>query len=272
MRKIRDIAVIGAGGFVGSAVVGEARKRGFRVMEITRESYRAPRGESCDILVNANGNSKKFLARRDPGRDFKLSVQSVAESLQDFRFRRYVHLSTIDVYPDVSDPCQNGEETLIDTGKLSPYGFHKYLAEELVRYYAPSSLVVRMGGFVGPGLRKNSIYDLLQGEILRVHPDSAYQYLDTRDFARILFDLLGHAKLPPVINVAGDGVVTLREIAEGLSPPRPLDAGLENGIDRPRQHYEVCIDRLKALLPVPETRDSVGRFVEDVLAGREQLA
>ena len=43
--------------------------------------------------------------------------------------------------------------------------------------------VLRLAGMVGPGLRKNPVYDILQGEPLRIHPESQYQFLHAEDAA-----------------------------------------------------------------------------------------
>ncbi len=258
-----DVLVLGSAGFVGSAVVAEAQARGLRVLGIDRDNYRA--GVSARWVINANGNSKKFLAREQPAQEFDLSVRSVMQSLHDFRCERYCFLSTIDVYDNVRDPAANAESAVIRRDLLSAYGLHKLLAEDLVRHYAPAWLILRMGGFVGPGLRKNSIYDLLKGLPLRVHPDSRYQYQHTRTLAATALDLLAAGSQREIWNVAGEGCVSLREIAAlvpGARLPEAIGAA---------ESYEVNLAKLKSVRPVPSSRDTVARFVADVLAGREQL-
>ena len=178
-------AVLGGKGFVGSAIVRELQGRGANVTVIDKDEYADAIGASFDILINANGNSKKYLALKDPASEFELSVSSVAHSLKDFEIGCYVHLSTIDVYHDHSDPGANSEETHINTSLLSPYGMHKYMAEQLVSYYADRWLIFRMAGFVGPGLWKNSIHDMLTHQPIRVHLDSEYQYLHINALARV---------------------------------------------------------------------------------------
>lgn len=268
MNAEKCCAVLGGRGFVGSAVVEEARHRGWRVTVIGRQEYAEFTGRYFDLFVNADGNSRKYLAQQDPVREFEMSVLSVMRSLKDFSYQKYVLLSSIDVYPDCSDPRNNTEETEIDPARLSPYGFHKYLAELLVRRYAGDWMILRMGGFVGPGLWKNSIYDLLRGYPLRVHPDSRYQYLHTSDLARVLFELLEQA--PPqlrIFNVAGEGTISIREAA-ALIP----GAGLRTiSPDVPQETYEVNIERVKQFCRIPATRETVARFVRAVREAREYI-
>ena len=259
-----DLIVLGSAGFVGSAIVAEAHARGLNVCEIDKDTYQS--GLAARWLINANGNSKKFLAREQPALEFDLSVRSVMQSLQDFRVERYCFLSTIDVYDNVRDPAANAEDAPIRRDRLSAYGLHKLIAEDLVRHYAPQWLILRMGGFVGPGLRKNSIYDLLKGQPLRVHPDSRYQYQHTRALAATALDLLQTGSTRDIWNAAGDGTVSVREIAAWI-----FGAQLPEPQGQP-EHYEVNIAKLKARRPVDSTRETVRRFVQDVLAGREPIA
>lgn len=264
MSDAADLLVIGSAGFVGSALVREARARGLSVHEVDQDTYRP--GRRARWVVNANGNSKKFLAREQPPLEFDLSVRSVMQSLHDFPCERYCFLSTIDVYDNVRDPAANAETAVIRRDQLSAYGLHKLLAEDLVRHYAPKWLILRMGGFVGPGLRKNSIYDLLKGLPLRVHPDSRYQYQHSRTLAATALDLLQEGSERDIWNVAGDGVVSLREVA-ALVP----GARLPEPQGQP-EHYEVNLAKLKASRPVARSKDTVVGFIRDVLAGREVLA
>ncbi len=264
MSHAADLLVLGSAGFVGSAIVAEAKARGLSVLEIGRMNYTA--GLSARWVINANGNSKKFLAREEPAREFDLSVRSVMQSLHDFHFEHYAFLSTIDVYDNVRDPAQNAETAAIRREHLSPYGLHKLIAEDLVRHYAPQWLILRMGGFVGPGLRKNSIYDLLKGHPLRVHPDSRYQFQHTRALAQTVLDLLAHGVSREVWNVAGSGTISIREIAEWIP-----NATLPEPLGTP-EHYEINIEKLRRARPVAETRDTVRQFVQNVLEGRETLS
>lgn len=264
MSKTPDLLILGAFGFVGSAIVTEAKARGLSVVEVGSKNYQP--GLSARWVINANGNSKKYLAREQPAREFDLSVRSTMQSLHDFSCERYCFLSSIDVYDNVRDPSANKEDAAIRRDALSPYGLHKLMAEDLVRHYAPRWLILRMGGFVGPGLRKNSIYDLLKGAPLRVHPDSRYQFQHTRALAQTALDFLDAGTEREIWNVAGVGTLSVREIAQWIPNAKlPAPAG------EPEQ-YEINIERLQARRAVASTHDTVRKFVEDVLAGREPLS
>src|SRR5262245_31012343 len=96
------IFLLGGSGFYGSGLARVLAEMGREFRVITRENYAAFRGEGCELLINANGNSSKLLAARAPLDDFDASVRSVRASLADFRFDAYIYLSSVDVYPDCS--------------------------------------------------------------------------------------------------------------------------------------------------------------------------
>jgi nucleoside-diphosphate-sugar epimerase len=254
------IFVIGGNGFVGSAFgrVCEAAGREYAV--ITRQNYDDYRGRACSVLVNANGNSKKFLSNDQPLTDFDLSVRSVRASLIDFKFDSYVMLSSCDVYPDCSTPETTREDDPIDVAKQSRYGFHKYLAEQCVRHAAGRHLVFRMGGFVGPRLRKNAIFDILSGGPLWLHPDSELQFLPTDELARAVLRMVDAGVTNDTFNVCGRGVIRLAEVVRLVGREVPVKPGA------PTVRYEIGLDKVSRLVTLPDTRASVSAFVQDQLA------
>jgi len=264
----RHCTVIGARGFIGSALVHEAQRRGYAVRAVTREDAGPCHGAGTDLVIDANGNSRKYLAKQDPELDFQRSVQAVMHSLIAFPAPLRVYLSSMEVYADKTDPRHNAESAPSDPLGLSPYGFHKTLAEQLVRYHAPSWLILRMAGFCGPGLAKNGLYDLLRGDRLYLHPDSRFQYLHTADLARMVFDLAEASRCNEVLNVAGAGTVSLREVAQWI-PGRAFTVDDER---LPKEHHELNIERLQRLVTVPDTVATVRAFIRRVLAGEESLA
>ena len=126
------IFVLGGKGFIGSAICRYLEGRQIPFQSITRENYSGYVGKACDVLINANGNSKKYIADKEPLIDFDLTVRSVRSSIQDFKHSKYVYLSSCDVYDDCSSGKTTQEDTYILNTNVSNYGFHKYIAEEIV--------------------------------------------------------------------------------------------------------------------------------------------
>jgi len=203
------ITIIGGNGFVGSAYVRLLTARGIAHRVVTRENYDSLMGTASDVLINANGNSRKFLATREPLNEFDQSVRSVALSLEDFPCKTYVFLSSGDVYPDQSSADVSGEDQVIDTTRQSRYGLHKCLAEQLVRATQTQWLVMRMGGFVGPGLKKNAIHDMLTGAPVWLSPQSELQFISTDRAAELVWGLVSAGVHNEIVNLGATGTVNL---------------------------------------------------------------
>lgn len=249
------IFILGGRGFVGSGFTRYCEQRGVAHAVIGRSNYEDFVGKRCDILINADGNSKKFLARDKPLQEFDESVRSVRASLIDFRADYYIYLSSCDVYPDCSLPSVTSEDTELDVANQSPYGFHKYLAEQCVRHAARRWLIVRCGGFVGPGLKKNPIFDILHGGPLWLDPASELQYIHTDDAARIVFTLAEKGVERSIVNLCGCGVISLSEVIDLVGRTVDVKPG------SPRVRYDVSIEKLLRFCEVPDTRETVSSFV-----------
>ena len=247
------ILILGARGFVGSAFCAACAEAGLDFQGVDLDDYDGARGARCDLLINADGNSKKYLAEKDPARDFRLSVLSVMDSIADFSFRRYLYISSTAVYPDPSDPRRTAEDAVLDPAAQSRYGFHKRLAEELVVKYCPDWLILRLGGMVGEGLRKGPIHDILTGAPLWVGTKSRFQFIHTRDVARIALRMLAEGCGQEIFNVCGRGTVTLAEV-QGM-------AGLAGENDLPAEVWDVNTDKAHRRFGLPSTEDTVRAFI-----------
>ena len=256
------IYVLGGHGFVGSAYVRLFERLGLEHRAVTRANYRELAGTACALFINANGNSRKFLADRDPCAEFEASVVSVQRSLEDFRADRYVFLSSGDVYASQADPADTHAAQVIDVRRLSRYGLHKHLAEQLVRGVHPHPLVVRMGGFVGPGLRKNPIFDLLNDADVWLTPDSELQYIHTDSAAGLVWSLCRRAVEGRIVNLGGQGVVRLADVAARLGRP-----GRFRG-DAKRVRFELDVRDLASLTgeEIPRSSSEVAAFLDGALS------
>ena len=251
------VFIMGGEGFVGSAFVRqcEARKLDWEAVELG--NYERFKGQSCDLLVNAAGNSKKYLANEDPVRDFDYSLKALLRSFEDFQFSSYVYISSIDVYSDHSHPEKNREDAEIDISALSHYGFHKFLGENMVRHHLSRWLILRLGGVLGPGLKKNPVYDLLHDVPLRVNEESRYGYIATDTAAAFVLDLAETDRENEIFNCCGTGTVSIREIREWLKKPLRY-----HGEALPVERYEINNGKLRSLFDVPESRPTARRFID----------
>lgn len=258
------VTVIGAGGFVGTAVTRHLAPENVELRVVTRDTYAALAGERSDVVIDAAGNSRKYLAEERPFEEFDRSVAHRVRTLRDFPAHLHVHISSVDVYPDLDSPATTSEGTALDPLRMSHYGFHKWLAEEVVRHHAERWLIVRLAGMVGPGLRKNPVYDVLTGSPLRIHPDSQYQFMHTADVASCVWALACAVPAGDVVNVCGRGLISPREIANLAG--RSIDVSRLDADVTPRIVH-VNIEKLQRVAVVPETSATLRRFLAEE-AGR----
>ncbi len=252
--------IIGGNGFVGSAFARYCKINKLAYQIITRENYADYVGQSCDVLINANGNSKKFLGADDPKREFLESVVSVRNSLVDFKFKRYIFLSTSDIYPDCSSSALTDEAIRPNIAAQSPYGFHKYIAEQCVQHSADEWLILRQGGFVGAGLKKNAVFDALYGEKLWVHADSRFQFINTDESAACIMQLIQQGVSKEVFNVTAQGTISARDIMAMAGRSIPYNEAASPVV------YEISTAKIAQYIDLPDSYETVAEFIKSIKA------
>ena len=249
------IYIVGGLGFVGSGFARYCQANGLEHAIIEPETYEKFKGTACDLLINANGSSSKLLAKKDPARDMELNVASVRKTTADFTYRRYVHISSCDVYTDCTNPESTREDHRPDITAQHPYGFHKYLAEQCVQHACENWLIFRMGGFIGPGMKKNAIYDILHGGPLWLDPASELQFLHTDEAARIVMTMAHKEISNEVFNLCGRGTVELASAVQWAA------ADIAVQPDSPVARYDVSIEKLSKHIEIPTSADAVEHFI-----------
>lgn len=251
------IYILGGDGFIGSAFTRELASRGIEHTTINRDNYHIFKGTECSLLINANGNSKKYLADKNPVLDFELSVNSVLDSLINFKYKKYIYLSSGDVYLDQSTPEVTKEDQVLDISNLSRYGLHKAIAEQLVKNYAPNWLIFRMGGFIGKNLAKNAVFDLLNNYDVWLSSKSELQFICTDEAAKIILNIAAQDLNYEVINLGGDGVINIDAIYKKTGSTSKYKIGAKN------IRYELNLQKLKNLIKkdIPKTEDMVIDFL-----------
>jgi len=252
------IFIIGGNGYVGQAYRRLFDKLGRSYQIITRDNYASFAGQSCELLINANGNSRKFVADRDPISEFDASVTSVVRSLEAFPAERYVLLSSGDVYPRQETPEMTREDALLDTTAMSRYGLHKCLAETIVRSLHPNHLIIRMGGFVGPGMKKNAIFDLLNDQPIWLDRESRLQFISTDTAAGLVWSLVERREVRnETVNLGAVGTVRIGDLYDRVAPASDYHPDARHVI------FEISTDKLALLVghDLPTSEQEVDAFL-----------
>ena len=215
-------ALIGYTGFVGSTLL---RHRDFDA-RFNSKNIEQIAGQTFDLVVCAGAPAEKWKANRDPDTD-RAAIDRLCAALDGVRARRFVLISTVDVYPE---PRDVDESTEIDRAAGHAYGRHRLLLEDVVRARF-DACVVRLPALFGHGLKKNALYDLLHdNEVEKIDPASVFQFYDMRrlhdDVGRALAGGLPLVNLVPEPTSMGD----VARHAFGRTLP---------SVDRPPARYDV---------------------------------
>lgn len=132
-------------------------------------------GQSFDLLVCAAPQAKKWWANQHPDEDLAL-VQQLMDHLKQTRAKRFVLISSIDVFPRITEVDERFDCT---SQENHAYGRHRLLLEQFVTAQFPLLHILRLPGLFGPGLRKNVIFDMIhQNEVEKINPESRFQWYD----------------------------------------------------------------------------------------------
>ena len=153
-------ALIGHSGFVGTTLLRQANfeslYRSTNIAEINNKSF--------DTVICCGAPAQKWLANQDPQADLK-NIESLIDHLKTIEAKTFILISTIDVH---KIPIGVDESTVIEERSLHPYGLHRRYLEKYVEDKFSNHLIVRLPGLVGPGLKKNVLFDLLNDNNLSV--------------------------------------------------------------------------------------------------------
>lgn len=151
-------ALIGFSGFVGSSLLKQAEfehlYRSTNIADIENNDF--------DTVVCAGASAQKWLANKDPQSDSQ-KIDGLIAHLKTIKCKIFILISTVDVF---KNPIGVDESTVVDNADLHPYGLHRRRLEQFVEQNFPHHLIVRLPGLVGPGLRKNVIFDFLNNNNL----------------------------------------------------------------------------------------------------------
>ncbi|PIP69162.1 hypothetical protein CO033_01120 [Candidatus Nomurabacteria bacterium CG_4_9_14_0_2_um_filter_32_10] len=200
------IGLFGASGFVGKKLHTSLIKKGYAVFPITRDNYSEHIGKFYDIVINSAMPSARFLAKIDPEKDFKETVQKTADIFYNCTFNKFIQIST------VSARCQ------LDT----VYGKHKLAAENICN--CDNNLIIRLTSMFADNLEKGVLIDMLKDQKVFVDKESRYSFADidfVTDYIASNLDKSG------LLEVGAHNSVKLKDIAKYLGVNIEFDGTLD---------------------------------------------
>jgi nucleoside-diphosphate-sugar epimerase len=162
------IALIGHTGFVGSNLM---KRQNFTHL-YNSKNFQEMRGEDFDLVVCAGVSAVKWWANQNETAD-RGAIAALEDVLGTIAAGSFVLVSTVDVY---ANPVGVDEATPVPA-EGQPYGRHRRQFEQFVEDRFRDVLVVRLPGLFGAGLKKNLIFDALNGRDLSgFDQDSSFQF------------------------------------------------------------------------------------------------
>jgi hypothetical protein len=162
-------ALIGYTGFVGSNL---HKQYGFTDL-YNSKNIQEMKNQDYDLVVCAGISAVKWMANKDPEKDLA-SIQALEDVLATVSVKRFILISTIDVYP-----VTQGKDEGFDCASMQnhAYGNHRLEVESFCSDQFDDCTIVRLPGLFGDGLKKNVIYDFLNDNCLEmINKKSSYQY------------------------------------------------------------------------------------------------
>jgi nucleoside-diphosphate-sugar epimerase len=211
-------AIIGYTGFIGSNLIRQRHFDNF----YNSKNIETIHNQSFDLVICAGVPAVKWLANKEPVKD-RENIQKLISCLQKILTQKFILISTVDVY---ISPIKVDEKTPIILEELQPYGKHRRELECFVQDNF-DSLIIRLPGLFGQGIKKNIIYDFLHNNLLeKIHQDSVFQFYDLNHLWQDIELALNHQLT--LVNFATEPTV-VTEIARCVfdldfhnQPPLPI--------------------------------------------------
>ncbi|MCF7560327.1 NAD-dependent epimerase/dehydratase family protein [Sabulilitoribacter multivorans] len=200
------ILIIGSKGFIGSHcydhfkkehevwqcdVVTDYVSNNYYLVDATNADFNwIFESNKFDICINCSGAASVPNSIKNPQRDFTLNVINVYKQLDAIRKYnpncRYLNFSSAAVY---GNPESLPIHEIAKTNPISPYGYHKKMAEDICHAfysnYGVLSCSLRVFSAYGVGLQKQLFWDLNQKTLKTNKVELFGTGKESRDFIHI---------------------------------------------------------------------------------------
>ena len=237
------ICIIGYTGFVGQTVFNYLSNK-HNVFGINSKTKIIPK-EEFDIVINCAGNAKKYLANKNPAQDFLIS-SSIFHTILQLKFEKLIHVSSV----KASLPPNNN------------YTISKLISEKYCKLYFPNSLIVRLRGLIGPGLKKNIVFDITNNRKPFVTFNSIFNYISTQEIAKIIERIIKLDISKETINVSASEPISVKEIIKEAHRESIIFDKEEGSI---HENYEnISIEKLNSFFKVRSSHYYIKRYFQEI--------
>ena len=201
------IAVIGAHGFVGSAIAKaiEHDERHELICVVRGDDIKSKLG-SADVVIHAANPARRFRAESDPVRDFVETVDKTFNILSLAIGKKCLLISSLS--------CK----TQLNTN----YGRNRRFCELLA--LAQGAVVVRLGPMFGGERKQDMLHDLLADKQIYVSSETRYAYVNVEWVGANILELLDAQS--DIYEIGAKNSVSLSELRDILG-----SKSIFNGVD-----------------------------------------
>lgn len=224
---------MGSNGFIGSNLSRLFQQRGHDLElinyrdglfgENSREVFK-----EADVVINCIGSANVGFSYSNTNFDFESNVdvvRRILELMREFNLKhlKFINLSSAAVYGNPQKlPVKESDPAL----PLSPYGYHKYMAELLIKEYAAcfglKTVSLRIFSAYGSGQKKLLLWDLHKkiqksnGKIVLFGTgNESRDFIHIEDISQQILLAINNADfLGEAINVANGREVKISEVVE----------------------------------------------------------
>ncbi|MBF0166173.1 MAG: NAD(P)-dependent oxidoreductase [Alphaproteobacteria bacterium] len=259
------ILVIGAKGFIGQHLTRALEADGHDMTTVGKGDILP--NVFFDAVIDCNGDARRFWAGENPKDSFDVTVAATAQRVLALKTKVYVYLSTVDIYgTGRSAQATSREDAPIDIKGLDTYGFHKLMAERLVAFHAPSHVILRLGTVIGPGLKKNPVYDATHGLPIRQTRDSTLTLIDLETIAKAVRALLAK-EARGIYNLTGRASLGVGEMIETVARHQGCSVGdFVFHPDLLHTDYDVNVEAIERFLSLPSSLAMLETYLEGLRA------
>tara|TARA_B100001057_G_C22843813_1_gene948172 strand:+ start:1396 stop:2169 length:774 start_codon:yes stop_codon:yes gene_type:complete len=253
MKKKYDMIVLGGNGFFGSELVKFYKNNNLKVLNINSKNYKLLKGSKSKIIINANGNSYRYKANKNPKWDFKKSYLSVCKSVHDFNYDLYIYISSVDVYDVKNNKKKNSENKTINPLKIDFYAFHKWISEKYIEKYTKNYLIFRLGTLIGPDMKKGPLIDIIKNRSAFMSLNSKLTMISKSTAVKMINKIVQLKITNQIFNITCSNNFLLKDLKKKYNDIRVFN--------NKKYDYNINVSKINKYYNVPKSSFEVKKLI-----------
>ena len=189
--------------------------------------------------------------------DFKASVESVVENVSNIKYKKYLYISTCQVYENLRLKKLTLENVITDKKKLNKYGFNKLIAEQYVKKYSKKYLIVRLPYVIGPNLKRNPFFDILKKKRSFLTLNSKINCIHTDSIAEICMKLI-NKKIYGTFNIGSNNTMSIYDILNLLNLKKFFKKN-----NRTKDINNINFEKIKKIIKLPDIFEEAKKYFKN---------